>query len=105
MVHAGKWSLLWGGIPFICPDTLTLSDKKDDFQRDIKFVKSLKIISDLSEQIAFQEMVDWKLLDENGSKQMVTYKDGTTVAVDFTNLSYSIKFYGQKDIKGAFRKG
>ena len=99
------WTLLWGGIPFIRPDTLTLSDRKDDFQRDIDFVNSLKVISDLSEQIAFQEMVDWKLLDENGSKQMVTYKDGTTVAVDFSNLSYTIKLHGQKEIKGAFRKG
>lgn len=96
------WTLLWGGIPFIRPHTLEICTEKADLQADIKFVKSLKIISDLSKRVAFQEIVDWKMLDKDEKKQQVTYKDGTTVAVNFHDVSYTIKFPGAKEIKGAF---
>jgi len=96
------WTLLWGGIPFLRPDTLEVAHKHDDWQEDVEFVKSLKIISELSERIGFQEIVDWQLLDSDGKQQQVTYKDGTSVAVDFRDVSYVIKFTGEAEIQGAF---
>lgn len=96
------WVLLWGGIPFVRTNTLEICRENADFKDDIEFLKGLKVISDLSRRIAFQEITDWRMLDSEGKRQQVTYKDGTIVSVDFSTVSYVIKFPGEDEILGAF---
>ncbi len=96
------WTLLWGGIPFIRPNTLEVCYEGDDVAADVAFVKSLKVISELSARVAFQAMTDWRLLDGAGRRQEVTYSDGTVVTVDFDTVRYKIRYPGEAAVAGAF---
>lgn len=96
------WTLLWGGIPFVRPYSLENCSECPDQEKDIEFLKSLKIISTLSKRTMFQEIIDWEMFDGDDKKQAVTYKDGTVVSVNFYDTSYEIQFPGEEKIIGRF---
>ncbi|HOK56111.1 MAG TPA: DUF5696 domain-containing protein [bacterium] len=84
------WGILWGGIPSIRTKSLECNSAPYG-KEDIKFVRNLIPMVELSEKICFEEMVNFKILDSNGNIQQTEFSDGTSITVDFKNKTYWIK--------------
>lgn len=61
-------------------ESLTLLKKKERYE----------IVKELQEQVAFEEMVNFELLNDEGSKQRSTFANGIQVSVDFIAQTYTI---------------
>ncbi len=54
-------------------------------------VSRCEVVQKLHEKVALEEMLSCKLLNEEGTKQRVTFAGGTSVTLDFENQTYLIE--------------
>lgn len=105
--ESALWPMLWGGIPSIRTGSLhpdTSKIKRYGEVSEANFVRALKPIMELSEQVAFEEMTNLELLDVEGKVQRTTFSDGTQVTVDFAGNNYETVICGEGDGKTAIQE-
>lgn len=56
----------------------------------IEDINRSKVVAELHERIAMQELSHHEILDDEGLVQKSSFADGTTVTVDFTKNTYEI---------------
>jgi len=89
------YALLNGGAAYVdkdgaYPDCDGAFDEVMDKQLDEEIAR-YRVVADLQEKVAKQEMVRHEFLDGDWRKQQTTFADGTTVTVDFHTQSYHIQ--------------
>ncbi len=103
---APLWTMLRAGMPTILPNSFMPDDIPDTPRQygdkaEADFVHALKPITDLSEQVGFEEMTALEILDADRKVQRTAYADGTLVTVDFNEKTYAVTTSG-KTTRGRF---
>ena len=44
----------------------------------------------LASKVGFEEMIEWKMLDDKGEIQQTVFSEGTNIQVDFKSFTYTI---------------
>ena len=89
------YALLNGGAAYVdkdgaYPDCDGAFDEAMEKQLDEE-ISRYRIVAELQERVAKQEMVRHEFLDGDWKKQQTTFADGTKVMVDFHQQSYQIQ--------------
>ena len=88
------YALINGGIPYLLRDGAYpgMDGAFSENQREklIEDINRSKVVAELHERIAMQELSHHEILDDEGLVQKSSFADGTTVTVDFTKNTYEI---------------
>ncbi len=86
------YALINGGLPYLIregayPDVDGAFGLSGSFDED---AKRCRVVCDLHQKVAFEELIDHKILDKEGKVQESTFSDGTKVYIDLNDNSFKI---------------